>query len=221
MAYKKRRIQRKAYKNVNKAAYYGYGAYKAVKYGAKALPIVAGAVKYIGGLVNVEKHQRLVNITGSLTNAGVVHLLSPISQGDDIGSRQGNSVKSVDLMCSYNLQQGTAANNVARVIIFIDTANQGSNPAVTDVLTSATITSQRNIDNMKRFKILYDKMHSFDTDTTTISRKYYRKLGHHIRYSSSSETATLQNNIFLLILDSNGTNHATLLWDSKLSFYDN
>lgn len=221
MAYKRRRMPRKAYKNANRAAAYGYGAYKAIKYGSKALPIVANAVKYIGGLVNVEKHQKLTSVTGSTTNAGTVNLISGIAQGDDIGNRQGNSVKSVDLMCNYTLNQSGTTDNFLRIIIFMDTANQGSSPAVTDLLNTAVPTAQRNIDNMKRFKIFHDKLISFDANYSTRAYKYYKKLGMHLRFSGSADTNVLQNAIYCLLVDSNSTDHCDVNMQFKISFYDN
>lgn len=222
MPRKPRRMPRKAYKNNSNIARYGYGAYKAVKYGAKAAPIVAAAVKYIGGLVNAERHQKILDLSLTTSNTGVVNLLSGIAQGDDISNRQGNSVKTIDLMGNITFDQANNTSNFVRVILFMDTANQGVTPSISDVLTaSVTVNSQRNVDNMKRFKIFQDRLFSFDPDTKTRALKVYKKLGMHLRFSASTATDVLQNAIYLLILDSNGTDHCAFSSSWKLSFYDN
>jgi len=51
------------------------------------------------------------------------------------------------------------------MLIFMDTANQGTTPAVTDVLASADPNDVTNPDNVKRFWILYDRLFILSANT--------------------------------------------------------
>jgi len=56
----------------------------------------------------------------------------------------------------------SVAGQVARMILLWDSQPNGSSPAITDILQSSGVSSQINLNNRERFKILADKVYVFD-----------------------------------------------------------
>jgi len=86
-------------------------------------------------VVNVEKHLFDQSVSITSANAGFINCLSFIAAGDDYNNRQGNTCKMnyITIPAGRVIQNGGDSNQV-RMLIFMDTANQGTTPAVTDVL---------------------------------------------------------------------------------------
>jgi len=103
------------------------------------------------------------NYTGSLTTAGAVSPWTEVvAQGDTSTTRDGAQIELTSLKLHYSLELSTAGPALARIIVFIDTMNDGVMPAVTDVLTSAVVQSNytRDVEIVKRYHVLYDQVHS-------------------------------------------------------------
>lgn len=95
-----------------------------------------------------------------IPTAGTVVYLSGISQGDDIVNRNGNSINIEEIRLRVHAINGAGATTAysLRCILFTDSEQLGSLPAVTDLLTSATVWSSYAINNrlMSRFKVIRD-----------------------------------------------------------------
>jgi len=111
------------------------------------------------------------NLTASV--AGSVVYYSTIAQDDTINGRTGDKInlKQVDWTFSYS----DTVLSVCRVMLFMDSQNQGATPAVTDVLTSATVQAHLNTFNrlQNRFKVLADVV----LDVAPGSRQYVTRRG--------------------------------------------
>lgn len=118
-----------------------------------------------------------VNTTGSFT------LLCIPVVGADMNARVGRkiNIKSVYIRGYVGLQAAllsTADSEIppqqARMIVFADMQPNAAAPAVTDLLNTATPASHLNLNNRDRFKILADKIFTFDSyinvSTATQSR---------------------------------------------------
>jgi len=178
----------------------------------------------------LDAEDKFVDITGagvSITNAGTIIYLSDSGEGDDYTNRNGRSVKAKDLFCRYTIYQGaTPTNAVARVIYFIDNANQGALPAVTDVLQAASQLSPLNKNNGKRFTVLYDKIHAVNVNGMEVqTKKYYRRLSHHLKYSTTASgvAGALIGSIFMLIISdqATGADQPLITHYERFKFYDN
>lgn len=179
-------------------------------------------VKFLKQIVNAEKKFFDTDLSSTMTNTGTVVALNDIVAGDDAHNRNGNSIKLHHLYIRANVEQVSAANNYCRIILVQDTANQGTAPAVLDVLTSEDTYSMTNLDNVKRFRILMDKVFNFNTlGNLTHHFTCYKRLGFHIRFDGTGAGTYLQNSLFLIYLDENSTNHVNIRGDVRLVFYDN
>lgn len=99
-----------------------------------------------------------VNTTGDFT------LLNGCVQGSDYTNRIGRKIVMKSLYIrGYTCPEPSTAGaggsvaQQARMIIFMDNQPNGAAPAVTDLLNTATSTSQLNLNNRDRFKILRDQ----------------------------------------------------------------
>lgn len=187
------------------------------------IPKILKTVGRMQSMINSEKKYVDIVDTSSPSTAGTVNLINQIAQGDDVNQRDGNSV-----LCAYVKHRMVAKiNTVAtstsfRLMIVIDTANQGSTPAVADILQTVSTTSNINVDNSKRFWILYDKLTSLDINgdrswTCDVVLPVHK----HLRYSASGQTAVLQNAIYHVMVSDEATNAPTTSSTSRVAFYDN
>lgn len=97
-----------------------------------------------------------VDTTGSIT------LLNGCTQGSDYDERVGRKIVNRSVYIRGYVTPTLTANvtsppQLCRMILFIDNQPNGAAPAVTDVLNTANSTSQLNLNNRDRFKILRDE----------------------------------------------------------------
>jgi len=106
-------------------------------------------------VIDVASSTYQVNSTGSFT------LLNACVQGSDYSNRIGRKivVKSVYIRGLVYPEAATGSAPViqCRMILLVDNQPNGSAPAVTDVLNTGTATSQLNLNNRDRFKIIRDQ----------------------------------------------------------------
>lgn len=143
------------------------------------------------------------NTTGSVT------LVNGVAIGSDYTDRVGRKIRLKSIyvrgLVSRNLTLGggTLLPDVARMLIVFDTQTNGATPSVTDILKEATATSQLNLNNRDRFKVLIDKQYAIapylisDTATqsyalagspTTYQVKKYKKLNHEVVFNGTQGT---------------------------------
>jgi len=112
----------------------------------------------------------LDNATYQANTTGSITLLACPILGSDMTNRIGRKInlKSVYIRgfvaseASINNSSLVVPSQQARFILFIDDQPNGAAPAVTDLLKQANVTSQLNLNNRDRFKILKDKTFVFD-----------------------------------------------------------
>lgn len=94
--------------------------------------------------------------------------------GSDFNARVGRKIQMKSFYIRYHCgikaaftlgTITTTATQELRLIVFIDKQPNGAAPAVTDLLVAATPTSQLNMNNRDRFKVLRDVTHVFDPYT--------------------------------------------------------
>lgn len=195
---------------------------KFVTWGGKILNLQR-QVRFMKGMINSERHYTDIDAGGTPNNAGYITLINEIAQGDDVANRQGNSLLhkyvKINYACTIN---GSATETFVRIIVFTDTANQGSTPSVTSVITTASVVAQKNVDNQKRFVILKDiKFWLNAANKTQTIGKIYIPTNYHCRYSGSSGTDVLQNAIYILVISNEATNAPVFVSQARNAFYDN
>lgn len=193
---------------------------------------LAKSVSNIKSVLNVEyKHFDKTTILSPDT-AGLVYHLTNIPEGDDYNQRNGRSIKSQSLYIRGEVAINTtiATNNsfpyYYRLIFLIDNECKGVAPTVADVLQAVDWNSPLNIDNGKQFTILYDEVHNLDpSNQRSHAMKFYKKIGHHIRYQGvgSSITDSRQGQLFVLALSNepNPSYLPTFNFYSRIRYIDN
>lgn len=123
-------------------------------------------------LRNVEVKELPLNTgpsAGFFTAAGTVSALNLVAQGAGDNQRVGQHIKSDSIWISVNveLSDATATTSLpitfygmVRVMLVWDKQTNGALPAVTDILTNATATSDLNHIHRDRFTIIYDQVRS-------------------------------------------------------------
>lgn len=141
--------------------------------------------KYIDTTINQD-----VNTTATLT------LLNGLSLGNTASTRIGQKITMQSMEAAVRLKT-TAATGVeqfVRFLIVLDRQANGAAPALTDILLAANWQSPRNLNNRKRFKILYDYRNclgataaSTGTETSRMDKIYYKfKKPYIVDYNSSN-----------------------------------
>ncbi len=102
-------------------------------------------------------------VATALTPAGLVTYLSGVAQGDTSVSREGLRINLLSMQLKFYFHSDFAqvnrqASHKGRLLIFVDTMNQGALPAVTDVLEAANCLAFKEHENMRRFRTLYNKV---------------------------------------------------------------
>lgn len=181
------------------------------------------AAKYVASVVNVERKFFDVTNTGlSPSTVGSVYPLSQIGVGDTFNTREGNSIKALNEYIQLSAQLNTAAEaTFLRCILFMDNENNGSTPAVADVLESVGYLSPINHVNGTRFTILRDCRIILTKTGNAKEYKIYKKLGSHIKWSGSNGTDTKEGHLYLLLLSDQATDTPSVNFLARMRFIDN
>lgn len=182
-------------------------------------------VKSIARLINVEEKLFDVSTGGSISNSGSIFNLSNIAEGSDYNNRDGLSILTQSLSFSSIFTiNASAVNTFLRIIIFRDNLQRGADPAVTDVLETASVQSPVVHFTASRFNILMDR--TVDLAPTEKTLGHHREnfnINKHIYYSSTSgaDASNYQGALFLLAISNEATNTPTLSFYTRLAFTDN
>jgi hypothetical protein len=105
-----------------------------------------------------------------VSDAGGFTLLHAPTLGSDYTNRVGRKTNckslyirgKLEITKASSMALCTVGSTLNRLIIFIDSQPNGATPAVTDLLVSASPSSQLNANNRDRFHILKDKVYGLD-----------------------------------------------------------
>lgn len=162
--------------------------------------------------------QTTINSTGTkFPGTDLTFLKIPVGTGPSERIGRQIRVKSINAYLTVTKIADTASTDVIRLIWLLDTQANGTSPAVTDVLASASYNSFRNMANSKRFIFLGDKeitILSQNWNGTAFSAtdkqvNFFKQLNSVIEYDSTVTTGALttirSNNILLLAISKNST----------------
>lgn len=178
---------------------------------------------------NTERKYHINTLGSTLASATgtVIGLTQPIIEGDTVTQRSGSQInfRSLRFKISYFLN---SLNPFAqfRIIIFYDTNNVGSVPAVNEVLQTTTLTSQYNINNLlqNRFVYLYDVTRPMVSSTHTQLRydefNYTRDLKVTYNAATNVSNANRKNSFFVLIITDASVNFPSYAYDVGIRFTD-
>lgn len=215
-ATRRRRPIRKAPRRGN--LFYRRGANKALR-----------LAKYAVSNLNVEYKNHDFSSSGNVDSNGTIVNLLNISTGDLTINRHGKSIKLKSLAIKGGIALDTGATNPVnrfRIIIVVKKNNNLTAPAVTDVLTTSTINSLRNLDNTDNLRVIYDRRYVLDSQTS-----FYKlfsinmRMGLRPQYKSSSTAgapADIEHNgLYLILLSDTLTFLPDINVTGRLRFVDN
>jgi len=177
-----------------------------------------------------------VGAAGTISSATglITPLTQPIVQGDGSGTRDGESINVVSILCRFAFQLATGAvRDYVRVIVFYDTQANGVYPTVTGS-TNGLLTSAPNPNSSydfpvairHRFKILHDETHAMTAtgDSATIRVVQNIKFGNHKVYypaTTSVEAANGKGAVYVMfVCDTASPNSTAYDLNCAIKFYD-
>lgn len=186
-------------------------------------------------LINVEeKYFDRSALAFPPSQAGVSIYLTNMGQGDDINSRDGDSIKvqrfTVDAQISRNALS-TAQGEWVRMIVVRDLQNPGAALSGSDVIAQASTVlapiSPYNVLNgpqyNKRFSIVCDESVRLDSNNTASSISYQSSHDCHVyfRGTTSAQADAGNGTYFALFFCNTTTNLPSIDFISRLVFTDN
>ncbi len=211
--------------------YYKKRRYKKKNYNNRAIMLAKKALR----MINAE--YKLID-TSSIAlsvpdGGGTVVQLTNIAQGTTNITRVGNGLKIASIYTKVMLHIAAAASSSqVRIMLVHDRQTNGALFATTDLLESVTnirgLISPRNIDHIRRFTVLFDKMYILNQNiasaiSTTRYTKVYKKVDIHARYDGNAGDITdlSQSSLGLLLISNEATNVPTADVDVRIRFLDN
>ena len=184
-------------------------------------------VKYLRGLVNVEKHAHELTFTATPdSSTGSFQCLNLIAQGDSEGQRTGDKIMMKQIHANMRLSINSAAtHSVIRVILFLFKQPQGATPTATFVLAAANHLAPYNHDNAGLYTVLYDKQFPMSISgaqekVVQFTRKFYTL---HEQFDGTGATvADIQtNSLWLFVISDESTNVPSFATRTQLLYVDN
>lgn len=194
-------------------------------YAKKALRVA----NFVKSVVNVEYKYLDVSNTGlSMSSSGAVALLTGLAVGTTSTTRNGNSIlmKSFYSQITFKVNAAATSSTLCRVIYFIDKQDTSSLPAVTDVLSAATVNAPIRRDQGDRFIVLYDRRLVVNLDSGSRPAgilKYFKKLHMHVKYlgDTAAQSDTGENQIYVLTVTDAASNNPTFNHTVRMRYIDN
>ncbi len=186
--------------------------------------------KYLKSVVNVEyKNFDVTTLSQVVGVTPIIVQLTNIPQGDTTNTRDGASVKIVSLRLAYTITtHASAPQTIARIMIVCDKQTNQAIYTAADLFqdpdTGENIISPRNLDNSRRFRVLYDKLHSYSNvgrvgDYHQVNKKLQLK----IRYDGSTPSIAdlTQTSLSLVMICNQASNTCLVSHNTRLRYVDN
>lgn len=194
---------------------------------AKTASTALKVASFVAGMVNAEKNYFDSNDSTSPTYNGTLYKVLDMAQGTDVLQRIGNSilVKSIYLNASCAIN-ASATKSLVRIVIFVDKMNQGSDPAVSDIISVTgngfAPICPLNVDHTSRYRILLDQKFALSNNGVQYrTYKKYLKTKFHAKFTGSASTDVYKNQVYLLLVSDENTNAPLVNTCVRIGYYDN
>lgn len=181
-------------------------------------------VRYLKSRLNTEA--KYIDLDNFVTAGPTAILnLNLTAQGSEPYERDGNSIRMVSVQSNlkFNLH-ASASQTIIRCLLVLDKSPNGTGSAtVTDMYVSATPYSLRNVDGLRRFKVLKDFHIRLDSSDPEKMAMIYRKLNVKVKYNNSAGNPTsIENGLLQWVFISDETTFApTISYNNRVRFIDN
>lgn len=186
----------------------------------------------VRGMQLAQGEFKCVDIAQSLSSdtASAVQLLNGIARGDEINERAGREVvmRSIQVKGIAAVTVGTGIDQVCRVMIVYDRQTNAAALTAAMVLNAVDTYSPRNLENRRRFKIMYDRSFVLNASGEAGSHcmfNFYRKLNHPVTFNSgdAATVADITTGSMYLICIGNvaaGATDGTCTFSSRIRYQD-
>ncbi len=187
------------------------------------------ALKKVNMLIKNQELKKIDNQDSTnVQSAGDVVLLSGLATGITGSTREGNAVSFKSLSFKYFITNNTTSGeSICRIMIVQDNQVNGALFTIGDLLEdtgiNANIVSPSNLDNSRRFRILYNKVIVTTEEVNTFAyRELYKKMNMYARYSGAGSdiTGVESKGLFLVLLSNQATNQPSIEYQCRLRFSD-
>jgi len=178
-------------------------------------------------LINVEYKTFQITFPTAPNTTPTVTNLTAISQGDDVGNRDGDKIRSKYLAVAGNvLLHASATESAVRIMLVRDNNGSTTQPSVSDLFFNITQFVNNQLKNGQpqansRFSILYDKYIVVNSNVPRRGFSWSSSLDHHIYFTGSSSTDEGKGHIYLFISSSEATNDPIVTATSMVKWIDN
>lgn len=160
-------------------------------------------------------------------------LLNGMVLGTSINQHVGREVTMRSIQFKYTVNPTTAASTsdqIVRVLLVYDRQTNAAAATAGQVLEAANVYSPRNLENRKRFSILFDRNHYLNAygepGTGTKVFQFYRRLRHPITFNAGTagNVADIATGSLFVVLIGNltaGASAATVSFYSRIRYTDN
>jgi len=199
---------------------------------ARAADVVMGGNTASRGLILARGEYKAVDVTATVDvdTDTTVALLNGIARGDDIHERNAREVVMKSIQFSYNAY-GTATTGIdqhQRVMLVYDRQTNATELTAAQVLTAVDTLAPRNLENRKRFKILYDRCHSLNAVAepgSHVTRRFYRRLRHPVTFNSGdagSVADIVTGSLYLIVIGTvaPGATAGSVTFSSRIRYLD-
>jgi len=190
----------------------------------RALAAFRGAAS----LLNAEIKHHDTGISSSVSSSGAVVYLGAVPQGDGTTSRDGNSLKlkgaHLRLSCTMNT---SATRSTVRWMLVADVRCAGSNPSISDILVSSSVTALPNlVAEPNRFLILEEgvwTLSSTGEQSGYVAITAPALVDCHLVFAGTAGTVADAAGlaVFLVMVSSEATNTPSVSGAGRLLFVDN
>jgi hypothetical protein len=200
---------------------------KRIAYG-DVLKQVMADVRTLKSYLNVEdKYLDTVFNAVAIPNSATYTLLNGLSLGTTANTREGQSVKAVDLQFNMTLTQSSVATQTfVRIVLLSDSQCNAAVPGATDVFADTTnIRSLRNVGYSERFHLYFDEIVALqivNLNSWAVSRVI--TMGFHQAFNTGNAGTVAditRNSLYLLTFSNEATNTPLLGGYFRYSFVDN
>lgn len=196
--------------------------------------VVAGAPNYAQrGLVLSAGEFKSVDVTdvADAVIASSVTLLNGIARGDEINQRIGREItmRSIQFQYTARVTPTTGVDQEQRVLLVYDRQTNASALTAAQVLNAVNTLSPRNLENRKRFKILYDRTFTLNASGEAgsfVTRRFYRRLRHPVTFNSGAAGTVadiVTGSVYLVAIGSQvaGPTAGFVSFSSRIRYSDN
>jgi len=200
---------------------------------ARRAPLVLGPNIAQRGLILNQGEFKAVDVTATVATdtASSVTLLDGIARGDEINERIGREVtlRSIQVTGTAYVAPAAGIDQNHRVLIVYDRQTNAAALTAAQVLAAVTCYAPRNLENRKRFKILFDRTWHLNATAEPNSQhifKFYRRLAHPVTFNAGDAGTVadiVTGSLYMVTVGSvaAGATAGSVLVSSRIRYTDN